>query len=203
MSPRIVLAARGQHACEGQIIVDRRAKSPGARREDGPARVSALRAIAVHAGLLMRGGIGEHATPSKAVELVGRHIKASVAHAERTRNALLDEGIEILSRGAPNQDALDQRAHIIEPAFARLIHKRQRGEDAHPFIGRMRGHRGRFSQGQAQIASGFDNRQTHIEKVANPATLTKVAESDVDRTSGAEPRVPSVRAMSGWTLEAA
>jgi hypothetical protein len=84
-------------------------------------------------------------------------VEAGVLHAERTEDALAEEGFKRLLRGARDQHTQHGEPHLVHPPFARLVHKRQHRETADPLVRLVRC--GRLRRPHAQpllVRSGQD-----------------------------------------------
>ncbi len=124
-----------EHALEGEIVVDRRDQAAAARFEDRRPAPAAVAGVVEEGELRAVLRIG-HVVAGEPPDLVGRHLEAGVAHAERPEQVILHEGPERLARGARDQHAQHLRAGVIEPALAGLIGQRQAADPLHELVGR-------------------------------------------------------------------
>ncbi len=126
-------AAVQQHPAEGEVVVDGRHQPAGGGGKRGRAApLTALgRVVDLHLARLGAAPVAGRETS----DLAGGHAEAGILHPQRLEEALAQERLERLSRGALDQHAQHVGAGVVHPSLARLMHQGQRAEAADPRVG--------------------------------------------------------------------
>ena len=122
-------------------------------------------------------------------------------HAQGLEDARAEQITQRLTSDARQQDTQNQRAGVVLPPFARLMHQRQRAEAPDPLVHGVRRARVWLTEDKLQRIGGFDNRERWIERWIE-GRLEQVAEAHAERQQVVErDRATGRDRVVEWTVD--